>query len=93
LTGKSDVPAGVCEVCGCPRVRWLRVGHLARQFGCTDKVVRRMIRSGVLDAVRLGHEWRVDHESLDDYVRRESVGRLATDDGPRSPRQRGFGGL
>jgi len=62
-----------CEICGCPRERWLKVSAVARQFKCSSKKVRRLIKSGQLEGVRFGAEWRVDHQSLDDYVRRESI--------------------
>ena len=68
-----------CSVCGCPGRRWLSVGVVAAQFGCGAKRVRRMIRRGELDAVRVGREWRIDHESLDDLIRRSSVRFAATD--------------
>lgn len=63
----------VCEICGCPTARWLRVGTVARQFKCSAKKVRRLIKRGELDGVRFGGQWRVDHESLDEYVREDSV--------------------
>ncbi len=62
-----------CAVCGCPEQRWLRVATVARQFGCSSKRVRRMIKRGEIDGVLFGGEWRVDHESLDAYVRKDSV--------------------
>lgn len=62
-----------CKVCGCPEVKWLRVSTVARQFKCTPKLVRRLIKQGQIEAVRFGGEWRVDHRSLDDYVRKDSV--------------------
>jgi len=62
-----------CPICGCPEVRWLRVSTVARQFGCDPKRVRRLIKRGDIDGVRFGRQWRVDHESLDEYVRRDSV--------------------
>lgn len=63
----------MCDVCGCPRARWLRVRTVARQFQCSSKKVRRMLKSGELDGVRLGGEWRIDHRALDDYIREDSV--------------------
>jgi excisionase family DNA binding protein len=63
----------MCRICGCPEERWLRVSTVARQFRCSSKKVRRMLKCGELDGVRLGGEWRVDHRSLDDYVRKDSV--------------------
>jgi len=62
-----------CQICGCPEVRWLRVSTVAEQFKCSSKVVRRLVRTGAVEGVRFGGDWRVDHQSLDDYVRRESV--------------------
>ncbi len=63
----------VCEICGCPSARWLRVSTVARHFKCSPKKVRRLIKRGEIDGVRFGGEWRVDHESLDEYVRKDSV--------------------
>jgi excisionase family DNA binding protein len=62
-----------CEVCGCPEIRWLRTVTVAVQLECSPRTVRRMIQRGEVDGVRFGGEWRVDHESLDDYVSRDSV--------------------
>ncbi|MHC5034101.1 MAG: helix-turn-helix domain-containing protein [Planctomycetota bacterium] len=62
-----------CEMCGCPAVKWLRVGTVARQFECSPKLVRRLIKRGEIEGVRFGGEWRIDHASLDDYVRKDSV--------------------
>jgi excisionase family DNA binding protein len=50
-------------------VKWLRVTTVARQFGCTSKRIRRMLKCGELDGIRLGNEWRVDHRSVDRLVR------------------------
>ena len=63
----------VCKICGCPAQRWLLVATVAARLGCSAKSVRRMIQRGEIDAVRVGRHWRVDHDSLDDYVRRDSV--------------------
>lgn len=62
-----------CEICGCPEVRWLRVSTVARQFAASPKRVRRMLKSGQIDGVLFGGEWRVDHESLDDFICTDSV--------------------
>lgn len=62
-----------CKICGCPEVRWLRVSTVATELKCSPKCVRRLIKRGAIDAVRVGRQWRVDHKSLDDYVRRGSV--------------------
>ena len=44
----------------------------ARRFGCTPKTVVRMIRRGEIDGTLFGRCWRVEHGSLDDYVRRSA---------------------
>ncbi|MHC4481233.1 MAG: helix-turn-helix domain-containing protein [Planctomycetota bacterium] len=62
-----------CVVCGCPEAKWLRVGTVAAQFKCTPKRVRRLIKKGEIEAVRFGGHWRIDHQSLDDYVRKDSI--------------------
>ncbi|MGD2175675.1 MAG: helix-turn-helix domain-containing protein [Candidatus Brocadiaceae bacterium] len=62
-----------CRICGCPDRRWLPVRTVARQFGCTAKHVRRLIKRGELEGVRFGREWRVDHETLDRRVREDSI--------------------
>ena len=62
-----------CLVCGCPKLRWLTVRAVAQRFKCTPKLVRRLIKNGEIEGVRIGNRWRIDHQSLDDYVCRESV--------------------
>jgi len=62
-----------CPVCGCPPVKWLRVSTVARHFKCSPRKVRRLVQSGELEGVRLGREWRVDHDSLDRLVRYYSL--------------------
>jgi excisionase family DNA binding protein len=62
-----------CSVCGCPELKWLRVGTVARQFKCTPKLVRRLVKKGEIEGVRFGGIWRIDHRSLDEYVRKDSV--------------------
>ncbi|MCD6415670.1 MAG: helix-turn-helix domain-containing protein [Planctomycetes bacterium] len=62
-----------CETCGCPSARWLRVDTVARQFNCSPKHIRRLLKRGELSGMRVGRAWRVDHEALDDYVLRHSL--------------------
>ncbi len=62
-----------CEICGCPESRWLSTETVAAQLECSARTVRRMIQRGEVDGVRMRGRWRVDHESLDDYLRMESV--------------------
>lgn len=63
-----------CDVCGCPEARWLRVRTVARTLSCDSKSIRRLIKKGELRGMRLGAEWRVEHASLDAYVRSNRVG-------------------
>lgn len=60
----------MCPTCGCPQTKWLHVRTIARQFRCTTRTILRMIQRGEIDATKFGRCWRVEHESLDDYVRR-----------------------
>jgi excisionase family DNA binding protein len=62
-----------CKICGCPEVRWLRVGTVAEQFKCSRKLVRRLLKAGQIEGVLFGGEWRIDHQSLDDYVLKDSL--------------------
>ncbi len=62
-----------CPICGCPQQRWLRVATVAEQFGRDPKSVRRLIKKGLIEGVRFGRQWRIDHESLDEFVRTYSV--------------------
>ena len=62
-----------CQVCGCPEVRWLLVSTVAEHFKCSRKAVYRLLYAGAVDGVRIGAGWRVDHQSLDAFVRKEAV--------------------
>ena len=53
---------------------------VAEQFGFSDKKIRRMLKKGELDGVQFDGQWRIDHEFLDDYVRRDSVRWAPSDD-------------
>jgi excisionase family DNA binding protein len=57
-----------CGTCGCPDRRWLSVAEVAGQFGFSPKHVRRLLAAGELSGVRLGREWRIDHDALDRLV-------------------------
>ena len=72
-----------CELCGCPQVKWLRVITVARQFGCSPRKIRRLLASGELEGLRLGREWRVNHESLDELVERYSLHGGLPPEGPQ----------
>jgi excisionase family DNA binding protein len=62
-----------CEICGCPESRWLSTETVAAQLDCSGRTVRRLIQRGELDGVRVAGRWRVNHESLDEYLSAESV--------------------
>jgi excisionase family DNA binding protein len=62
-----------CKICGCPEARWLRVSTVAEQFRCSAKKICRMLKQGDIEGVQFGREWRVDHASLDAYVRKDST--------------------
>ena len=62
-----------CEICGCPEARWLSTETVAMQLACSARTVRRMIERGDIDGTRLRGRWRVDHESLDAFVGKDSV--------------------
>ena len=66
-----------CATCGCPRTKWLRVVTVAREFGCTPRTIVRMIRKGEIDGVLFGGSWRVEHDSLDEYLCRQNPSAVA----------------
>lgn len=77
---KGFVSTMACRICGCPELRWLSVSIVAEQFGFSGKKIRRLLKKGELDGVRFGGEWRIDHESLDEYVSRDSVRWASSDE-------------
>ena len=46
----------------------LSVAATAERLGVSDKTVRRLISSGVLPALRVGAQLRIDPDELDDYA-------------------------
>ena len=59
-----------CPLCGWPEGQpWLTVEQVARSLAVTRRKVRQLIGSGAFEQVmRVGHQWRVHHESLDCYI-------------------------
>lgn len=58
-----------CAVCGLPNLDLLTVRTVAERLTVDDTTVRREIKRGQLEAVRVGSVWRVKHDSLDAYLR------------------------
>jgi excisionase family DNA binding protein len=50
--------------------RLLEVHEVAYQLKGSDEAVRRLIRSGTLDASRDGNKWRVEQRALEAYLER-----------------------
>jgi excisionase family DNA binding protein len=46
----------------------LAVAEVAHRLGLHEKTVRRLIRGGVLPALKIGHVVRVDEAELEQYV-------------------------
>jgi excisionase family DNA binding protein len=46
----------------------LSVSATAERLGVSEKTVRRLISSGVLPALRIGAQLRIDPDELDQYV-------------------------
>jgi excisionase family DNA binding protein len=53
-------------------VTMLSLEEVAYRLGVSVQTVRRLIENGELKGVRVGRQWRVRQEDLDDYVRRMS---------------------
>lgn len=51
-------------------VRLLRVEEVAEALGVTKSRVYDLVRAGLLPAVRLGRQIRIDEEALRDWVRK-----------------------
>jgi len=48
------------------------VKTVADQFALSTKKVRRLIKSGTLQGVQVGREWRIDHASVDRIVQQQA---------------------
>jgi excisionase family DNA binding protein len=47
--------------------RMLTSGEAARIYGCDERHIRRLCRSGRLPAVRVGRQWTIRPEDLDEF--------------------------
>lgn len=53
----------------------LRVKDVAGILGLHEAVIRRYIRSGVLSAIRLEGEYRIDEKDLNDWLEERKTGK------------------
>lgn len=51
----------------------LSLEEVAYRLNVSVQTVRRLIESGQLRGVKVGKQWRVRQEDLDDYIRRMST--------------------
>ena len=40
----------------------------------TDKTIYRLLKQGSIPATKVGHQWRFDKASIDEWLQRKSVG-------------------
>jgi excisionase family DNA binding protein len=50
--------------------RLLEVSHVAHRLSRSQGYVRRLIRAGKLEALRVEHRWRVEERALEAYLER-----------------------
>lgn len=72
----SPVGPASCLTCGCRLANWLSVRVVADALNCTRKLIRRLIKTGQLEAVMVGHVWRIRHVALHTYLAREEEERF-----------------
>jgi excisionase family DNA binding protein len=48
----------------------LTILEVAAELGLASKTIRALIKRGELRGVRIGHEWRVDRDDLDLFLKR-----------------------
>lgn len=53
--------------------RRLRVAAVADRLGVTKAAVYPLIRSGDLDTIRVGRDYRISEASLEAYIERQTV--------------------
>ena len=56
-----------------PLPRLLEVQHVAHRLSASQEFVRRLIREGKLEAIRLGTRWRVDPAALQAFIDQQRV--------------------
>jgi len=54
----------------------LTVKEVARIFKCDPRTVRRYIKEGLLETLRLKGEYRITQEQIDTFLQRKTVGKI-----------------
>ena len=49
-----------------------RVDEVAKELGCSEKTVRRLIKDDAIDAFKLGHTWRIKSEAVDRFTAKKN---------------------
>jgi excisionase family DNA binding protein len=49
-----------------------RVDEVAKELGCSEKTVRRLIKHDAIDAFKLGHTWRIKSEEIDRFTAKKN---------------------
>jgi excisionase family DNA binding protein len=52
-----------------PDEEYITAAQAAELSGLTDRQIRRLLRTGVLEGIRPGHEWLVKRSTVMDYLR------------------------
>lgn len=55
----------------------MTVEELARYLRVTEKTVYRLLKRGLIPATKVGHQWRFEKTSVDEWLRQSSVGTKA----------------
>ena len=49
----------------------LTVKEVAEILRITDRAMRERLRRGEIKGVKIGHNWRIEKQALDDYIKRQ----------------------
>ncbi len=52
----------------------MTVGEVADYLRVTKKTIYRLLEQGTIPATKVGHQWRFERSSIDDWLQRNSVG-------------------
>lgn len=56
----------------------LTLEEVASYLRVTGKTIYRLLKRGAVPAIKVGHQWRFDKESIDEWLHQNSVGAKAT---------------
>ena len=56
----------------------MTVEEVARYLRVTEKTIYRLLKRGSIPATKVGHQWRFNKDSIDEWLHRSSVGARAT---------------